>query len=311
MTILVRPEAMGLIQESWTDLTAAFRARRTIDGATLILASAFAATFFLMMLAGGSLSVLRRHRELLVLAAVGWRRSSLYLEVLFEWLAIVPVLTALGLGSMLAHAAITHQPVLSTAPILVGLVAGCCLGAYAAGAAIPTLASAASLLLSEPTMTAPKGRFPVHSLAQLAMRNVLMRYSGNLRVFLVIAVSAFVVVSLGDTMIRTHGTIAVSAFGRYLSARLLWYHYGLALGTTGLAIITLSLHTLASILHRRSEFALLAALGWRDGSIIRLLSSRWGASLCSARWWGVSSGWRSSWLLSGWIRSMQALRWWS
>lgn len=238
----------------------------------------------LFVLATSIVSVVARRSEFALLRAVGWPASSLRRLVLLDGAAAGVVIGALAVFASAGLALVLHRPV---EPVRLAAVWTLTFLAYAGGTALalPLVQEEGSLVteLKAGEVTPTGRRHGVLAVPRLLWHGSLRRRWRFALSIGAAAVPAFLLALLLHISLRLDGIWHLSWAGEYISLEVQPQHYLAGVVALVLTVVLLADLMALNVSDRRSELALLLAVGWRPVRV-RLLVLAEGAA------YGLASG---------------------
>ncbi len=258
------------LTEDWVKKGVAVTILTAVDKSSVVLFVLILVVCALFVANSASAAVRGRHRELGVLACLGWTRPRLFAAVIGELAAVglaagllgaavaLPLTAALGLRASPARAALA-VPV----AVVVAAVAGLA-PAWLATRAAPVQAA------RPPVLAAGRGHQP-GGITGMAAVNVI-RTPGRAivgAVSLAVGISALTV--LAAVTFAFHGDVVGSLLGNAVAVQVRGVDYVAVAAAVALGVLAVADVISLGVRERAAELAALRALGWKEFSLSRLV----------------------------------------
>lgn len=261
----------GYFAQTWLHKGQAIQMFRELGRGDALVLGLVLLVGVVFVVASSIVHVMLRQRELSTLAAVGWRARHLLLLVLAE-----AGLVALAGG---LAAALAFPRVQTLAAALGALLL------YVAGATLATLTMGISTplrLMRGGGVTPYKQLAHVENLRQIAWGSLWARRRNLLSLSALVLPTALLVVLTALTL-RLEDRFFVTVLGAQIALQVGPFHYAMMVAAFALAAATTADLMSLSVLERRSELALLSAMGWPRKTLRALVL--WEGVL-----WGLTAG---------------------
>jgi putative ABC transport system permease protein len=258
------------LSENWVKEGVAVAILNEVDKTSVALFTLILVVCVLFVANAATAAVRGRRRELGVLAAVGWHRSSLFAAVLGELAGIglaagivaaaiaVPISAALGLDASPARALLA-VPVAMAVAIVAGLAP-----AWLAARADPVTS------VRPPVLAAGRAHHP-GGITTLALLNVTRTPGRTLIGVVSLAVGIAALTLLTAVTFAFRGQIAGSLLGGAVTVQVRGVDYIAAGATVALGVLAVADVVFLNITERAAELATISSFGWRDSALARLV----------------------------------------
>lgn len=217
---------------------------------------------------------LTRKKEFALLLATGWKTSSLNKMIVLEafMLGIIMTLTSWGIMGIV----ILQQEIDLSAIrfILIGLMAllisltGTILPAITVSRITPYQAMQTGEITKRKTKI-----FSSKNVMTMATSSFISRIQRNLLSILSIAIPTMLLIYYLFISFRLEGILYTSWLGEYIAMEVGPIHYITIITALALSVLTTAQIMLQNVEERKSELAILKALGWRNSTIRKLILS--------------------------------------
>lgn len=269
--VLVHASGIGYLEELWIHLNAAMTMVRETGMAFWLFIAAVLMEGLLFVLATSIVSILSRRSEFALLEALGWPAESVRRLVLLDGTATGMAVGLVGMGVSVLLGRALGRPVEPLRLVLVLLLS---LVAYGGGTALALLIRrdqplSAYLRAGEVQATGGR-RYARWPRLNLVLQGILRRPWRAWLSLAAASVPAFMLALLLHISLRLKGVMHLAWAGEYISLEVQPLHYLAGVIALALAVVSIADLISLNVTDRRSELALLSALGWRPGWI-RLL----------------------------------------
>lgn len=264
--------ALGWIEQKWIKLGATFTLVNEVKvgfSGMLILVMLVAVVY---VVATNLVSFLVRKKQFAILLSTGWRYSQINKLILTE-AGLIGLFVALVIWSIETYFIFSGEQQISLNQFL---FMGCCgfliymLGAIAPMIMVKRISPMEALRAGETTAEVRRIT-PVSNLFQLALAHFNGKMKRNLLSILSMTIPATLMMFFLFVTFRLQGTFYTSWLGQYAAAEIGPMHY-LAVGIClMISILTVCEIMWQNVSERSEEISLLKAIGWRKGSIRRLI----------------------------------------
>jgi len=272
-SVLVHIPETGYVEEQWIqkNVTAAYK-EKVQTGHLLMLGTLLGiGGLFVLDLAWAE--AVARRRTIALQKALGWRSSTVFLQILGQIALISLAATVAGTFAAWGLARILEWAMPSPA-LLWGvplLVAGLSLvgGTYPAwlAARIPPAVGVRRGQIIYPKRTTS---LPASGLLVIAWKGLLRRWSHTALGALTATLSAALFVLMLAVTLDRQGAMSGTLLGEFILVRIEGYHYTIVGLGFGLAALSLANSLLAGVMERRREIGIYKAAGWRTAIVVRL-----------------------------------------
>jgi putative ABC transport system permease protein len=259
------------LSETWLRKGVATRVLAAIDRKSLVLFALILVVCALFVANAASAAVRARRVELGVLSALGWSTSRLFGVVLLEMGAVGLAAGILGSGLALAlsslvgvSASLTRAILAIPAATALALLAGV-VPAYRAARADPT-AAVRPIVLETRRAWRPRG------IGELAVVNLLRTPGRSALGALSLAIGVCALTLLLATTVAFHDVLVGTLLGDAVSVEVRGSDYVAVIATVALGLAGVADVLFLNARERDGELATLAATGWDDRSLDRLLA---------------------------------------
>ncbi|MBI2762263.1 MAG: hypothetical protein HYX54_00675 [Chloroflexi bacterium] len=270
------PRDLGWVRQRWTTLGAAPRVERALGETNLALLLLALLAVTVIVAGTALLSATARAREAAILAAIGWRRSTIVRWQASESAVAGAIVLALGFAGWVVSA---REPL----GLALALYAGTAFIVSGLAAAVLVRPSARRLAAGD--VVVPHRRLSpfVGGLRTYGLRSLLARPWRSLTIMIGLALAAATIapglVVLTSVGSRVGPTLLASVLAERLAAYQLALLALIGLGTLAFTLLALRLDLAA----RQAELRVLQASGWTRGDIARMLAwTRFGIALPAA-----------------------------
>jgi putative ABC transport system permease protein len=258
------------LSQNWVKEGVAVAILTEVDKTSVALFTLILVVCVLFVANAATAAVRGRRRELGVLAAVGWHRSSLFAAVLGELAGIglaagilaaaiaVPISAALGLDASPARALLA-VPVAIAVAIVAGLAP-----AWLAARADPVTS------VRPPVLAVGRAHHP-GGITTLALLNVTRTPGRTLIGVVSLAVGIAALTLLTAVTFAFRGQIAGSLLGDAVTVQVRSVDYIAAGATVALGVLAVADVVFLNITERAAELATISSFGWRDSALARLV----------------------------------------
>jgi putative ABC transport system permease protein len=258
------------LSENWVKEGVAVAILSEVDKTSVALYILILVVCVLFVGNAATAAVRGRRRELGVLAAVGWRRSSLFATVLGELAGIglaagalaaaiaVPVSAALGLGASPARALLA-VPVAIAVAVVAGLAP-----AWRAARADPVSSV-------RPPVLAVRRAHQSRGITSLAALNVTRTPGRTLIGVVSLAIGIAALTMLTAVTVAFRGQIIGSLLGNAVAVQVRGVDYIAAGATAALGVLAVADVVFLNITERAAELATIRSFGWREAALARLV----------------------------------------
>ncbi|WP_449355033.1 FtsX-like permease family protein [Virgibacillus natechei] len=265
-------DEVGWFEQPWIKLGSAFTLfEESKFGFSGVVASVIVIAI-VYVFASNIVSLLARRKEFAVLLAVGWRPAQLSKMIFYES-ALLGAFASIMAWMTLGIVHFTEGSDTSLMRVLLIGVLG--LVIYGLGAIIPALlarniAPYETMRTGEISQTSRRSG-KTRGVMSMAMNYLFGRFKRNILSIVAIALLTSLLSFFIFITFRLKGVIYTTLLGQYTALEIGAGHY-VAMGVSLLiAILTAAEIMWQNVSERKSELALLKAIGWRSGSIRRLI----------------------------------------
>ncbi len=258
------------LSENWVKLGVAVAILTAVDRKSAVLFALILVVCVLFVANSATVAVVRRRRELGLLACVGWTRPRLFAAVLGELAGIgltagllsaaaaVPLSAALGLPAGAGRA-------LLAVPVAVAV-------AVAAGALPAWLAARAEpVTLTRPPVAAVRRGHRVRGITGLAVVNLARTPGRNLVGALTLAAGVAGLTVLVSVTLAFRGVVVGSLLGNAVAVQVRGADYAAVAAMVLLGLLAVADLGFVSITERAAELATIRSFGWRESALGRLM----------------------------------------
>lgn len=261
-------KSSGWVEQSWIKIGESLNIyRQTSFGYTgIIICTILVAIIYVV--STNSVAFLTRKREFAILLVIGWRPSKIRKLLWLESIIISLFVSILSVMLTITYKIVNPENVdilklfLMILSIFIIYLFGAVFPIILAGKIDPILS------IRDGEMNTPRKRWiPAKSIFSFVINTVLSRWKRNSFSVLAIALPTALLILFLFVSLQLDGLLFTSWLGQYVSMEVGLPHY-VAMGISLLiAIITTTEILWQNISDRKSEIALLKAIGWKDSTI--------------------------------------------
>ena len=263
---------LGYVEEMWVKKGVNTLIHTGIDRGEELLFGVFLLAFLLYLFNAMFVSIIGRLPEFGVMLAIGWRKRTLIGSVMGEALLLGLSSGVLGAACVLGIVQVFD---LSVPREYIALLIPLGAGAFLLGALLPALRAVRSFPV--PVIRSGEiaviGRGSVSSnLLRYILRGMLRKplrlVATSIGLILAAASTVFLVMVLSEL----NGSLCGTLLGEWICTQIRPYHITLAIVSFLSAILAIGKMMATNVMERRREIGLLGALGWRQGTISRMIT---------------------------------------
>lgn len=263
---------VGWFEQPWVKLGAAFTIfDETKVGFSGVIASVIAIAVVYVFVTN-IVSLLARRKEFAILLAVGWRPAQLSKMIFYES-GLLGALASMMALAMLGIVRLTHGTETSVLRVVLVGLSGPII--YGLGAMIPAylarrIAPYESMQSGEMSKTARR-LTKTQGVISMAISYLFGKFQRSLLSIVAIALPTSLLSFFIFISFRLNGVMFTTWLGKYTALEIGQNHY-LAMGLSFLIAILITAEIMwQNVAERKPEIALLKAIGWRNGTVRRLI----------------------------------------